>query len=206
MISCYAGIPRNTVACIKSGSPQPKYGRPTLSFIISKLHLHDDVIKWKHFLRYWPFVRGIHRSPVHSPHSDRWIPRTKGQWRGALMFSSPWINGWKSNRKAGDLRWYHAHYDVIVLCTVQRHDNVIINSLQCTHERHSIVWCLFGFIVWSIPYTCHRRAIYDITDRIIWRFHYICIIQCGPLITRTVYTKIVLIDTPLVSRAVGCLF
>ena len=26
--------------------------------------LHDDVIKWKHFPRYWPFVRGIHRSPV----------------------------------------------------------------------------------------------------------------------------------------------
>ena len=40
---------------------------------------HDDVIKWKHFPRYWPFVRGIHRSPVNSPH--------KGQWRGSLMFS-----------------------------------------------------------------------------------------------------------------------
>ena len=26
--------------------------------------LYDDVIKWKHFPRYWPFVRGIHRSPV----------------------------------------------------------------------------------------------------------------------------------------------
>ena len=25
---------------------------------------HDDVIKWKHFLRYWPFVRGFRRSPV----------------------------------------------------------------------------------------------------------------------------------------------
>ena len=25
---------------------------------------HDDVIKWKHFPHYWPFVRGIHRSPV----------------------------------------------------------------------------------------------------------------------------------------------
>ena len=24
-------------------------------------HIHDDVIKWKHFPRYWPFVRGIHR-------------------------------------------------------------------------------------------------------------------------------------------------
>ena len=40
---------------------------------------HDGVIKWKHFSRYWPFVRGIHRSPVNSPH--------KGQWRGVLMFS-----------------------------------------------------------------------------------------------------------------------
>ena len=29
---------------------------------------HDDVIKWKHFQRYWAFVRGIHRSPAISPH------------------------------------------------------------------------------------------------------------------------------------------
>ena len=42
-------------------------------------HLRDDVTKWKYFPRHWPFVRGIHRSPVNSPH--------KGQWRGALMFS-----------------------------------------------------------------------------------------------------------------------
>ena len=40
---------------------------------------HDDVIEWKHFPRYWPFVRGIQRSPVNSPH--------KGQWREALVFS-----------------------------------------------------------------------------------------------------------------------
>ena len=26
-------------------------------------NIHDDVTKWKHFPRYWPFVRGIHRSP-----------------------------------------------------------------------------------------------------------------------------------------------
>ena len=25
-------------------------------------HYHDDVIKWRHFPRYWLFVRGIHRS------------------------------------------------------------------------------------------------------------------------------------------------
>ena len=70
---------------------------------------HDDVIKRKHFPRYWPFVRGIHRSPVNSPH--------KGQRRGALMFSliGVWINCWINNREAGDLRRYHAHYDVIVM-------------------------------------------------------------------------------------------
>ena len=70
---------------------------------------HDDVIKWKHFPRYWPFVRGIHRSPVNSPH--------KGQWRGALMFSviCVWINHWVTNREAGNLNRHHAHYDVTVV-------------------------------------------------------------------------------------------
>ena len=71
--------------------------------------IHDDVIKWKHFPRYWPFVRGMHRSPVNSPH--------KGQWRGALMFTliGSRINGWVSNREAGDLRRHRAHYDVTVM-------------------------------------------------------------------------------------------
>ena len=70
---------------------------------------HYDVIKWKHLPRYWPFVRGIHRSPANSPH--------KGQWGGALMFSliCVWINGWVNNREAGDLRRYRAHYDVTVM-------------------------------------------------------------------------------------------
>ena len=40
-------------------------------WLICSFLIHDDVIKWKHFPRYWPFVRGIHRS---------W-------WRGALVFS-----------------------------------------------------------------------------------------------------------------------
>ena len=73
------------------------------------MNSYDYVIKWQHFPRYWPFVRGIHRSPVNSPHN--------GQWRGALMFFSicVWINGWVYNREAGDLRRYRAHYDVTVM-------------------------------------------------------------------------------------------
>ena len=31
----------------------------------------NQIIKWKHFPRYWPFVRGIHRWPVNSPHNGR---------------------------------------------------------------------------------------------------------------------------------------
>ena len=71
--------------------------------------LHDDVIKWRHFPRYWPFVRGIHRGPVNSPH--------KGQWRGALMFTliCTRIIGWVNNRETGDLRRYRTHYDVTVM-------------------------------------------------------------------------------------------
>ena len=31
------------------------------------LDIHDDVVKWKAFPRYWPFMKGIHRSTVNSP-------------------------------------------------------------------------------------------------------------------------------------------
>ena len=81
-------------------------------------YFHHDVIKWKHFPRCWPFVRGIHRSPVNSPH--------KGQWRGVWMFSliCVWIKGWVNNRKAGDLRRYRAHYDIIVMLIVEHIDPV----------------------------------------------------------------------------------
>ena len=49
------------------------------------------------FPRHRPFVRGIHRSSVKSPH--------KGQWRLALMFYliCARINSWVNNRDAGDL-------------------------------------------------------------------------------------------------------
>ena len=63
----------------------------------------------EHFPRYWPFVRGIRRWLVKSPH--------KGQWRGALMVSliCAWINAGVNNREAGDSRRHRAHYDVILM-------------------------------------------------------------------------------------------
>ena len=87
---------------------------------------HTDVIKWKHFPRCWPFVRGIHQWPVNSPH--------KCQWRGALMFSfiCAWINRWANNREAGEMRCRRAHYDVIVM---QGSTNLVAVS----HSRYQCV-------------------------------------------------------------------
>ena len=102
------------------------------------LDLHDDVIKWKHFPRYWPFVRGIHRSPVNSPH--------KGQWHGALMFSliCVWINGWVNNREAGDLRRSRAHYDIIVMIRGLKSSIPIFVVL---FQQIAILGC-FPYILW----------------------------------------------------------
>ena len=110
------------------------------------LNTHDDIIKWKHFPCNWPFVRGIHRSPVNSQH--------KGQWRGALVFSliCVWINDWVNNREAGDLRRYCAHYDIIVMvnkssmCTGRQSDTAFHWRNYCKlcniHGINPLNYCL----------------------------------------------------------------
>ena len=86
-----------------------EYTPTTIPAVRALMNMYDDVIKWIHFPRHWPFVRGIHRSPVNSPH--------KGQWRGALMFSliCTRINGWVNNGEAGDLWRHRAHYDATIM-------------------------------------------------------------------------------------------
>ena len=80
--------------------------------------------------RYWPFVRGIHRSPVNSSH--------KGQRRGALMFSliCVWINCWVNNREAGDLRRHRGHYGVTAM-TIPISAAAILMSVDVCHLIHS---------------------------------------------------------------------
>ena len=80
-------------------------------------------------------MRGIHRSPVDSPH--------KGQWRGALMFSliSTWANNWDT----GDLRCHHAHYDITAM---KRH------PIVC--PRSQAIECLLWVFWWKLP--CSKRT------------------------------------------------
>ena len=110
-------------------SPLGYMGSYGSSFIFC---FYDDVIKWNHFPRYWPFMRGIHWSPVKSPH--------KGQRRGALMFFfiCAWIERWVNNREAGDLRRHRAHYDVIVMLenASYRH-KVTIAKFECGYGLYA---------------------------------------------------------------------
>ena len=124
---------------------------------------HDDVIKWKHFPRYWSFVRGIQRSPVNSLH--------KGQWRGALMFSliGARINGWVNIHEVSDLRRHRAHYDVTVMNSNSRNPLRQIIQLSCPivlkgcteHGRGTVV-----SLPWSMERQIYCRALCQISKRL----------------------------------------
>ena len=143
-----------------------------LSLTYNSVMYHDDVIKWKHFPRNWPFVRGIHWSPVNSPH--------KGQWRGALMFSLiyVWINGWVNNREAGDLRRHLVHYDVTVMIQTGGIGpirpilgNVVAISLS---EKHlNLKFCEI-LLYWTIIYFYAPNG-FEISYRARqWYYHALC--------------------------------
>ena len=56
---------------------------------------NDDVTKWKHFSRYWPFVRGIHRLPVNSPHRDQWLDKRLSKQSRRRLFEAPSRSFWR---------------------------------------------------------------------------------------------------------------
>ena len=104
---------------IRSWSTWYMTTQDTSSFITHNVTHKEHFAWWRYqmetFPRYWPFVWGIHRSPVNSPH--------KCQWREALMFSliCAWTNSWANNRDTGDLRRHRAHYHITVMggaCTL----------------------------------------------------------------------------------------
>ena len=94
------------------------------------LHSMKTSSKGKHFLRYWPIMRGIHQSPMDSP--------CKGQWCRTLifLFISAWTNGWANNRDASDLWCHCAHYDVTVMW---------IGVLLALYKWHS--WTCYDIIM-----------------------------------------------------------
>ena len=89
----------------------------------SGIALHVDVIKWKHFPRYWPCVV-TGKFP-----SQRLVTRSFG-----VFLICAWINGWVKSR---DLRRIRAHYDVIVM----QHYNAVVSQItDSTTARSTNCW------------------------------------------------------------------
>ena len=108
---------------------------------------HDDVIKWKTFPRYWPFVRGIHRTPVipHTKANDAelwcflWFAlniRLSKQWWG-WWFETPSCPLWRHcnapNACVGNDRWNNK---TTALWNVWPWHDVIMNW-----------WCLRRYVI-----------------------------------------------------------
>ena len=69
---------------------------------------HDDVIKWKHFARYWP-------------------PTQRPVTRSFEVFFDLRLNhSWANNWDAGDLRRYRDHYDIIVMICLSISQNACL--------------------------------------------------------------------------------
>ena len=151
--------------------------------------MHDELIKWKNFPRHWPFLRGIHWSPVNSLH--------KGQWRGALMFSliCAWIHGWVNNGDAGDLRRHRAHYDgrmrsMSCMSTQRRGGDTRLNASQAPRlvSPTSLFICASGCSRESATWFPVEELKIAQGLRVCW-FHCVsglhlwnCVIQCSYMV------------------------
>ena len=114
--------------------------------------LRASLAWWRHQIETFSallfFVKGIHRSTVHSPH--------KGQWRGTLMFSliCAWTNAWANNRNAGDLRRHRTHDDVTATFEYMVERDTLTHWGWVTHEITSKLTTIGpdnGLVVWRTP-------------------------------------------------------
>ena len=128
--------------------------------------VHHDVMEWKHFPRYWPFVRGIHRSTL------------------IFLLICVWINDGVNHQEAGDLRRHHAQYDVTIMpCEIQHVSFKLLikmpSKLKCnTHQIPKLkcflsrfVGCLCN-IHWSYVLSWEWRCINRRCSNYIWMIKY----------------------------------
>ena len=61
------------------------------TYIYLYLNDHYDIIKWKQFQRYWPFVKGIHSSPVTGGFPSQKASNT-GHWCSFVVSPNKLLN------------------------------------------------------------------------------------------------------------------
>ena len=113
--------------------------------------LHDDVIKWKNLPRYRPFVLGIHRSPVKSPHT--------GQWRGVFFdlclnqkLSKQWRRRWFETPSRS--LWRHCNEIAV--------PDIYVILLHC--DTRNCCETLLQHIGWNTIYGLGKSHRYDVVS------------------------------------------
>ena len=142
---------------------------------------HDDVIKWKHFPRYWSFVWGIHRSPANSPH--------KGLWHGALMFSLNFDLRLNKRLTKQSLGWWFE----TPLCPLWRHCNDHYRFCKSVNNKSrteclQINWCWCKIMLLRV-----KRCIYSLIDSSML----LCFLQVAIKLTSTRLRVLYLLRTSL---------
>ena len=101
---------------------------------------NDDVIKWKHFSRHWPFVRGIHRSPVNLCMNQQLSKQWKRRW-----FETP---SRPLRRHSKGPSWQQV---IICLGMTHRHYNTCVITQvtwllpqNLSHVSHYKTWYMFS--------------------------------------------------------------
>ena len=105
---------------------------------IASGHYHDDVIKWKHFPRYWPFVRG--NSPVTGE-----FPSQRPVTRCFDVFFDLRLNKWLNEQSWG---WWFE----MPSRSLWRHCNGV-------ESRHSINWNDYPLKVCSCLSLCANHSV-----------------------------------------------
>ena len=129
-----------------------KFVRCVDMMYISLLHcpirlIHGDVIKWKHFPRYWPFVRGIHWSLVNSPHIvndfdvffDLCLKKLLSKQLRHQWFGIPWHSLWCHCNVPGALR----------VC--QWFQPTLVQAMAWCHEAPSHYLNWYWLIIIKVP-------------------------------------------------------
>ena len=116
--------------------------------------LHDMMTSpMETFPRYWPIVRGIHRSPVNSPH--------KGQWRGALVFFFTFAltkplskQSWSWWFKTPSRSLWHHCYDLMICSSNWECLFISVNKLSdaCFFKNQYSISCPIQWLVYMNAY------------------------------------------------------
>ena len=113
---------------------------------------HDYAIIWKHFPLYWPFVWGLHRSTMNSPHKGQWRVFWSSEGRGRVgtyfdINAARYCGAWPFNALQAKSRFLQLPpFRYNQLCIIPDHRDI---SLPFQLNIDWNCWIIIGEIEWS---------------------------------------------------------